>query len=86
MFAHEPFMLMKHISPRSARADGRRAPALAAALLAWAVFAAAGAAEPRDGRVEFSDGNVAEGKISLTPGGALKIESGPQNRVLTWTA
>jgi len=53
-----------------------------AALLALAVFAAAGAVEPRDGRVEFSDGTAAEGKISLTPGGALKIESGAQIRVL----
>jgi hypothetical protein len=59
-----------------------RRTALAAALMAWGAFAAAGAEEPRDGRVEFSDGNAAEGKISLTPGGALKIESGPQIRVL----
>ena len=56
--------------------------ALAAALLAWAVLAAPGAEEPRDGRIEFSDGSAVEGKISLTPGGALKIESGPQIRVL----
>jgi hypothetical protein len=57
-------------------------PAPAAALLAAAVLAAAGAAGPRDGRVEFSDGTSADGKISLTPGGSLKIESGSQIRVL----
>jgi hypothetical protein len=55
---------------------------LAAALFAWAAFPAPGAGEPRDGRVEFSDGNSVEGKISLTPGSALKLEAGPQIRVL----
>jgi hypothetical protein len=53
-----------------------------AALLAFAVLAAAGAVEPRDGRVEFSDGAAAEGKISLTPGGSLKIQSGTLIHVL----
>ena len=60
----------------------RRTPLLAAALLAWAAFPAPAAQEPRDGRIEFSDGSLLDGKISLTPGGALKIESGPQIRVL----
>jgi hypothetical protein len=40
------------------------------------------AEEPRDGRIEFSDGRVVEGKISLTPGGELKIQAGSQMRVL----
>jgi hypothetical protein len=56
--------------------------AASAALLALAVVAAAGAVEPRDGRVEFSDGTAAEGKISLTPGGSLKIQSGTLIHVL----
>jgi hypothetical protein len=47
-----------------------------------AVLASAGAKEPRDGRVEFSDGNSVDGKISLTPGGELKIQAGSQIRVL----
>jgi hypothetical protein len=71
---------MKLTKDKSAKFS--RNGALAAALLAWAVFAAPGAEEPRDGRIEFSDGAAADGKISLTPGGALKIESGPQIRVL----
>jgi hypothetical protein len=75
-------MRMKHTSSGFAPPRGRGAPALAAALLALAFFAAPGAEEPRDGRVEFSDGSLAEGKISLTPGGELKIESGAQLRVL----
>src|ERR1039458_3079552 len=65
-----------------ARPRRGRAPVLAAALFALAMFPAPGAEEPRDGRVEFSDGSAVEGKISLTPGGSLKIEAGPQNRVL----
>jgi len=68
--------------PGLACGRSRRAPVLAAAVLAWAVFAAAGAGEPREGRIEFSDGHRVEGKISLTPGGVLKIQSGPQIRVL----
>jgi hypothetical protein len=59
---------------------GATVPALA--FLALAVLTAAGAGEPREGRIEFSDGHQVEGKISLTPGGALKIQSGPQLRVL----
>jgi len=58
------------------------AMAALAVVLALAAFAASGAGEPRDGRVEFSDSTVAEGKISLTPGASLKIESGSQIRVL----
>jgi hypothetical protein len=53
-----------------------------AALLVLAVVAAAGAGEPREGRIEFSDGNAIEGKISLTPGGELKMQAGSQMRVL----
>ena len=56
---------------------------LALALLPLlAALPAAGAEEPREGRVEFSDGTLVDGKISLTPGGSLKIENGPQIRVL----
>jgi hypothetical protein len=55
---------------------------LAAVLLTLAVFAAAGAGEPREGQIEFSDGHRVDGKISLTPGGSLKIQSGSQIRVL----
>jgi hypothetical protein len=53
-----------------------------AALLVLAIVAVAGAAEPRDGRIEFSDGHAVDGKISLTPGGELKIQAGSQIRVL----
>ena len=75
-------MRMKPTFRELACQSGRRAPALAAALLVLAVFAAAGAEEPRDGRIEFSDGHLVEGKISLTPGGAFKMQSGSQIRVL----
>ena len=73
---------MKHTFQEFASRSGHCGPAVIATLLAWAVLAATGAEEPRDGRVEFSDGSLVEGKISLTPGGELKIESGPQIRVL----
>jgi hypothetical protein len=69
--------LTKHKSAKLSKCG-----ALAAVLLAWAVLAGPGAEEARDGRIEFSDGNMIEGKISLTPGSALKIESGPQIRIL----
>jgi hypothetical protein len=75
-------MDLKHTFPGFARQRGRRAAVLAVAFLAWAVFPAPGAEVPRDGRIEFSDGHRVEGKISLTPGGALKIQSGSQIRVL----
>jgi hypothetical protein len=75
-------MRMKHTFQKIAWRRSRRAPLLALALLAWAAFPAPAAQEPRDGRIEFSDGSLLDGKISLTPGGALKIESGPQIRVL----
>ena len=55
---------------------------LAVIVLAWAAFVTAGEEEPRAGRIEFSDGSLLEGKISLTPGGELKIQSGAQVRVL----
>ena len=51
-------------------------------LLATTIVPVAGAEELRDGRVEFSDGNAISGKVSLTPGGELKIQAGPQMRVL----
>ncbi|MGD1084384.1 MAG: hypothetical protein ABSA47_06470 [Verrucomicrobiota bacterium] len=73
---------MKHSFPGIGRERRRSGPLLAAAVFALAVFSAQGAAEGRDGRVEFSDGRVVEGKISLTPGGALKIEAGPKISVL----
>jgi hypothetical protein len=53
--------------------------------IAFLVLAFAGVAwaeEPRDGRIEFSDGHAVDGKISLTPGGELKIQAGSQIRVL----
>jgi hypothetical protein len=75
-------MRMPHAVSKFARRNVRRVLGLAAALLAGGVLAAPGADEPRDGRVEFSDGSAVEGKISLTPGSGLKIESGPQIRVL----
>lgn len=53
-----------------------------AALLSLAVVSSAWAEEPRDGRVEFSDGNAVDGKISLTPGAELKIHAASQIRVL----
>jgi len=53
---------------------------LAAVLLV--AFSVLGAEEPRDGRVEFSDGTSVDGKISLTTGAEMKIESGPQIRLL----
>jgi hypothetical protein len=75
-------MRMKHTFRGFGRQSGRRAALLTATLVTMAVISAPGASEPRDGRVEFSNGSVAEGKISLTPGGSLKIEAGPQIRVL----
>jgi hypothetical protein len=62
--------------------SGRSVPMLAAALLALFAFAALGAGEPRDGHIEFSDGHRVDGKISLPPGAALKIQSGSQIHVL----
>jgi hypothetical protein len=53
-----------------------------AALLVLAFAIAAGAEEPREGRVEFSDGNAVAGKISLTPGGELKLQTGSKIRAL----
>jgi hypothetical protein len=37
---------------------------------------------PRAGRVEFSDGKVLEGRISLTPGSELKLHIGDQLRTV----
>src|SRR5580658_5843580 len=54
----------------------------AVALLCLGFVAGIGAEEPREGRIEFSDGNAIAGKISLTPGGELKIQAGSQMRVL----
>ena len=39
-------------------------------------------AQERAGTIEFSDGRLVAGNISLTPGGTLKIEAGPAMRVL----
>ena len=39
-------------------------------------------AQERAGKIEFSDSNTLSGVISLTPGGELKIEAGPQIRTL----
>ena len=44
------------------------------------------AAEPRDGRIEFSDGSTLAGKLSLTPGSELKLHIGQQLRTLTLDA
>jgi hypothetical protein len=55
---------------------------LAALILPLAVLVTAGEEEPRAGRIEFSDGSLVEGKISLTPGGELKIQSGSPIRAL----
>ncbi|HXR08349.1 MAG TPA: hypothetical protein VN765_13515, partial [Candidatus Acidoferrum sp.] len=73
---------MKHSFQKTARRRARLAPALGAALALLAAVPVAAAQEPREGRVEFSDGTLVDGKISLTPGGSLKIETGPQIRVL----
>ena len=73
---------MKPSFPGAASPSGRRAPMLAAAFLALSVFAAPGAGEPREGQIEFSDGHRVDGKISLTPGASLKIQSGSHIRVL----
>jgi len=43
----------------------------------------AAAAEPRPGRIEFSDGKLLGGKISLTPGSALQLHVGTQLRTLS---
>jgi hypothetical protein len=51
-------------------------------LLVLAFATATRAQEPREGRVEFSDGKQVDGKISLTPGAELKIQAGSQMRVL----
>jgi hypothetical protein len=75
-------MSVKHTFAGLACQRGHRAPVLSAALLVLAVFTAAGAEEPRDGRIEFSDGHLIEGQISLTHGGVLKIQSGSQMHVL----
>jgi hypothetical protein len=55
---------------------------VAVVLLAVAALVMAGEEEPREGRIEFSDGSPVDGKISLSPGGVLKIQSGSQIRVL----
>jgi len=73
---------VKHSFQKTARRRARLAPALGAALALLAAVPVAAAQEPREGRVEFSDGTLVDGKISLTPGGSLKIETGPQIRVL----
>jgi hypothetical protein len=74
--------LMKINRPQIARQPVCRARVLAAALLLAALFPAPAAEEAREGRIEFSDGKVVEGKISLTSGSALKIQSGSQVRAL----
>jgi len=43
---------------------------------------AAVSAQGRAGKIEFSDSNILSGVISLTPGSELKIEAGPEIRVL----
>ena len=43
---------------------------------------AAGAAQERAGKIEFSDSSVLSGIISLTPGTDLKLQSGSEVRVL----
>ena len=73
---------MKINRPQIARQPVCRARVLAAALLLAALFPAPAAEEAREGRIEFSDGKVVEGKISLTSGSALKIQSGSQVRAL----
>ena len=43
---------------------------------------AAAPAQERAGKIEFSDGNLLSGVISLTPGSELKLEAGPKIRTL----
>jgi hypothetical protein len=43
-------------------------------------------AEPREGKIEFSDGSTLAGKISLTPGSELKLHIGQQLRTLALDA